>query len=57
MDCGGDTVVTKRRRPNKIANYAKTARQPFKKEAEKNFSHPALTYLYNTEINQVDRKD
>ena len=51
MDCGVNTVVTKRRYPNKIATCAKTAHQPFKEKTEKNLPYPALTYLYNTEIN------
>ena len=51
MDCGVNTIVTKRRRPNKIAKCAKTARQPFKEEAKKNLFYSALIYLYNTEIN------
>ena len=51
MDCGVDTVVTKKRRPNKTAICAKTARQLFKKKAKKNLSYSALTYLYNIEIN------
>ena len=29
MNCGVNNVYTKRRRPNKIATYAKTAYQPF----------------------------
>ena len=57
MDCGVDTVITKRRRPNETAIYAKTVRQPFGEEAEKDLPRPALTYLYNTEMNQVDRGD
>ena len=51
MDCGVDTVVTKKRSPNKTAICAKTARQLFKKKAKKNLSYSALTYLYNIEIN------
>ena len=57
MDCGVNTVITKRRYPNKIITCAKTAHQPFRKKADKDLPHPALTYLYNTEINQVDRED
>ena len=51
MDCGVDTVVTKRKYLNEIATCAKTARQPFREEAEKDLPHPAFTYLYNTEMN------
>ena len=51
MNYGVDTIVTKRRYPNKIANCAKIAYQPFKKKAKKDLSCPALTYLYNIEIN------
>ena len=51
IDCGVDTIITKRKYPNKIAKYAKIAHQPFKKEAKKDLPYLALTYLYNTEIN------
>ena len=57
MDCGIDTVYTKRRRPNETATYAKTARQPFGDQPEKVLPRPALTYFYNIEMNQVDRDD
>ena len=51
MDCGVDTVVIKRRCPNKIATCAKIAHQLFEEKAEKDLSRPALTYLYNIEMN------
>ena len=57
MDCGVDTVYTKRRRPNETATCAKTARQPFGDQPEKVLPRPALTYFYNIEMNQVDRGD
>ena len=52
-----NTVITKRRRPNKIIICAKIACKPFGDLSKKNFSHLALTYLYNIEINVVNKED
>ena len=52
-----NTVITKRRRPNKIATCAKTARKLFRDLAKKDLPCLALTYLYNIEINAVDKGD
>ena len=51
MDCGVDTVVTKRRHLNEIIICAKTACQLFKEKVKKDLSYLAFTYLYNIEIN------
>ena len=51
MDYGVNTVITKRKYPNKITTYAKTAYQLFRKEAKKDLFYLAFIYLYNTEIN------
>ena len=52
-----NTVITKRRRPNEIITCAKTARKPFEDLSEKDLHHLALTYLYNIEMNGVDKGD
>ena len=52
-----NTVITKRRRPNKIIICAKIARKPFKDLFKKNFPCPALTYFYNIEINIINKED
>ena len=52
-----NTVITKRRRPNETATCAKTARKPFEDLPEKDLPRPALTYLYNIEMNGVDKGD
>ena len=57
MDCGVNTIITKRRRPNKTTIYAKIARRAFKDLPVKNLPRPALTYHYNMDINQVNRGD
>ena len=57
MDSCIETVVTKRRRPNETTTCAKTARIPFGNLPVKDLPHPVLTYLYNMEMNQVDRGD
>ena len=57
MDPVNDTVITKRRRPNETTICAKTARKPFKDLPEKDLPRPALTYLYNIEMNTVDKED
>ena len=56
MDPVDNTVITKRRHPNKTIICAKTAYKPFKDLSKKIFSYPALTYLYNIEINVVNKK-
>ena len=55
MDPVDDTIITKSRRPIKIIICAKTAHKLFK-NLPKNFFHLALTYLYNIEINVVNKK-
>ena len=57
VDSGINTVITKRRRPNKTAICAKTARVPFRNQPIKDLLRPTLTYLYNMEMNQVNRGD
>ena len=57
MDCGVDTVITGRKRPNETTTCAKTALVPFSNQAKADLPCPTLTYLYNTEMNQVDRGD
>ena len=57
MDCGVDTIITKRRRPNKTATYAKIARRAFDDLSVKELPRPALTFHYNIDINRVDKGD
>ena len=57
MDPVDDTVTTKRRRPNETTICAKTARKLFEDLPEKDLPRPALTYLYNIEMNAVDKED
>ena len=57
VDDGVETVIIRRRRPNETATCAKTACKPFGEQAEKQLPCPTLTWLYNTEMNQVDRGD
>ena len=57
MDSGINTVITKRRRPNKTTTCAKIAQVPFKDQAKKNFPCLALTYFYNIEMNQFNKED
>ena len=57
MDCGVDTVITKRRRPNETATCAKTARKAFGDLPVKELPRPALTYHYNIDMNGVNRGD
>ena len=57
MDCGVDTVITKRRRPNKTTTCAKTARRAFGDLSIKELPQPTLTYHYNIDMNGVDRGD
>ena len=57
IDCGVDTIITKRRRPNETAVCAKTARRAFGDLPVKELPRPALTYHYNIDMNAVDRGD
>ena len=57
MDPVDNTVITKRRRPNKITICAKIARKLFEDLLKKDFPCLALTYLYNIKINVVNKKD
>ena len=57
MDPVDNTVTTKRRCPNEITTCAKIARKPFGDLSEKDLPCPALTYLYNIEMNAVDKGD
>ena len=57
MDPVDGTITTKRRRPNETTICAKTAYKPFEDFSKKDLSYPALTYLYNIEINAVDREN
>ena len=57
MDCGVDTIITKRRHPNKTTIYAKTARRVFDDLPIKELPQPALIFHYNIDINEVDRED
>ena len=52
-----NTVITKRRRPNETTIYAKIAYKLFEDLLEKDLPYLALTYLYNIEINAVNKKD
>ena len=56
MDCGVDTMITKRRRPNKTATCAKTARRAFSYLPIKELPRPALTYHYNMDISAINKK-
>ena len=51
MDCGVDTIITKRRRPNKTTTCAKIARRAFRDLPVNDLPRPALTYYYNMDIN------
>ena len=55
MDSCIETVITKRRRPNKIAIYAKITQIPFGNLPIKDLPYPVLTYLYNIKINRVNK--
>ena len=57
IDPVDDTVTTKRRRLNKIIICAKTAYKPFKDLLKKDLPYLAFTYLYNIEMNVVDKED
>ena len=57
MDPVDSTIITNRRRPNKITICTKIAYKLFKDLPKKNLSCPALTYLYNIEINAVNKED
>ena len=52
-----NTVITKRRHPNKITTCAKIAYKLFRDLTKKDLSCLALTYLYNIEINVVNKGD
>ena len=56
MDCGIDTIITKRRCPNKTTIYAKTARRAFGYLPIKELPRPALTYHYNIDMSTVNRR-
>ena len=51
MDCGVDTTMTVRHRPNETATCAKTGRVPFGDLPEKVLPRPTLTYYYNMLMN------
>ena len=55
IDCGVDTIITKRRCLNEIIIYTKIARKAFGDLSIKEPSRPALTYYYNMDINGVNR--
>ena len=57
MDCGVNTVITKRRYSNKIIIYTKIAYKTFSNLPIKKLLWPALTYYYNIDINKVNKKD
>ena len=57
MDCGVNTVITKKRRPNKTTMCAKIARKAFGDLPIKKLPRPALTYYYNIDINRVNKED
>ena len=52
-----NTIIIKRRHPNKITICAKIAYKLFRDLAKKNLPCLALTYLYNIEINAVNKGD
>ena len=57
MDCGVNTIITKRRRPNKITICAKINHRAFGYVFIKKLSRPALTYYYNIDMSAVNRGD
>ena len=57
MDSSVKTVITKSKRPNKTIICAKIACVPFKDLLIKDLFCPTLTYFYNMEMNQANRKD
>ena len=57
MDDPHGETETMRRRPNKTASCAKTARVAFGELAQKLLPRPTMTYLYNYLMNMVDRGD
>ena len=52
-----NTIITKRRRPNKIIIYTKIAHKLFKNLSEKDLPYLIFTYFYNIEINIINKKD
>ena len=57
MDCGVDTIINKRRRPNKIIIYTKIAYRVFSYLPIKKLPRPALIYYYNIDISAVNREN
>ena len=57
MDCGVDTIITKRRYPNKTTICAKIACRAFGYLSIKELLRPALIYYYNMDISAVNRRD
>ena len=57
MDCGVDTIITKRRYSNKTTIYVKIACRAFGYLSIKKLPRPALIYHYNIDISAIDRED
>ena len=57
IDYGIDTIITKRRRPNKTTTYIKIAYRAFSNLAIKKLLWLTLTYYYNMNMNKVNRED
>ena len=57
MDCGINTIITKRRYPNKITICAKIAYRAFNYLPIKELPRPALIYHYNMDISAVNREN
>ena len=55
MDCGVNTIITKRRYPSKITICAKITRRVFDNLSIKKLLRPTFTYYYNININGVNR--
>ena len=57
MDCGVDTIITKRRYPNKTTTYIKIARRAFSYLPIKELPRLTLTYYYNINMSTVNREN
>ena len=57
MDYGVNTVITKRRRPNKIIICTKIVCKTFNNLLIKEILRPALTYYYNININRIKKEN
>ena len=57
IDYGINTIITKRRHPNKIIICAKITYKVFGDLPIKELPRPAFIYYYNININRVNKED